>query len=282
MHRFILVALAACSTPTTPIANEPATGAAHYAILAEPMVGANGITPNGVRVLGWDAQGAPALDPVVLGTSRPGSGHFTSPRLTLGPGGAQTAFIACDKSATGCLGPVSLEVALASAPSVPIAHVDLAIVDPLLVDPAKQCRTGGNVLYVKGDDQIFTGEETLGPSATWTTNTFSDAATIDVATATESFELQFNTSRVQSVSMFTGPYLDATLAQNQIIGSQPVGYPAMNIARNGTACSMITGQFQILDIAHTGDPTFTTTIVFEQHCEGSATTALRGCVHVQP
>jgi hypothetical protein len=246
------------------------------------MFGANAITPNAIRVIGWDAQGAPALDPIVLGTSRPGSGHFTAQRLTLGLGGAQTAFVACDKSATGCLGPLTLEVALASAPAVPIAHVDVTLVDPALVDPAMQCRGGGNRLYVKGDDQIYTGEETLGPTATWTSNSFSDAATIDVAMGTDSFDLQFNTSRVQSVSMFTGPYLDATLAQNALIGEQPVGFPAMNISRNGTTCSTITGQFQVLDIADTDEPSFTTTIVFEQHCEGSATTALRGCVHVEP
>ena len=138
MTRFagvLLVAAGACTTSDTPPGLECGPGtildgntcvvpdaglppgpAPRYQIRAPIQIGADDETRVEVLVIATQPDGSPELADVVVNTDRPGAGTFTFPALSLGQLGATTYFVPCDQTLPGCLGPLTLTVALASAP----------------------------------------------------------------------------------------------------------------------------------------------------------------------
>jgi hypothetical protein len=224
-----LVTLAACRGGGVGAASEAATSCGAgtheqmsacvrdtvYQVRAAPVIGADGTTRLRVRALGTHADGTFATDEVVLNTDRAGAGTYLTPALTLGPLGATTYFTPCDHAVAGCLGPLQLTVALASAPTTPVAHAAVMLVDPRDVDPAKPCLGGGNVLHLDGDDTIYTGtlEVTAG---TFQMTGFSDATTLTVTPSDSSqgtsWRLEFRTTKLDGVlANYAARYDDAEL-----------------------------------------------------------------------
>jgi hypothetical protein len=82
-------------------------------------------------------------------------------------------------------------------------------------------------------------------------------------------------------------YLDFGAADNQVLtvgpysGAvrfpfQPPGIPGLSVSGDGRGCNMLTGSFQVLDVAYgPGNDILSFRATFEQHCEG-APPALRG------
>jgi hypothetical protein len=288
----ILLFAAACTAPTSGVAIDPATSCGagtreeagvcvrdttYQLAVADAKMGADGRTRHEVLVLGTHADGSPATDQVVFNTDRSGAGGYRDATRTLGPLGATTYFTPCDQAVAGCLGPLSLTVALASAPATPVAHADVTLVDPIQTNPAAACLGGGNVLHFEGNDTIYTGALTVTDAA-WQLGMYSDNATI-VVTPTDpaqgsSWRLELEVTKIGGVFVDGARYEDA-----QRLPWEDVDHPGMLVSGNGHTCNTIAGSFVVQD--YDGYPPAHLTASFEQHCEGSATTKLTGCVHYQ-
>jgi len=212
----------------------------------------------------------------VLNTDRPGAGTFSDPVVTLGALGAETTFSACNLATPGCAGPVTLTAAFANAPGTPIATRAVELVAPFEVNPAKQCLTGGNMLVLDGNDQIVSGQTTVS-DATWTFDaTYPERVTLRVTPTggTEFWRLMFDSS-VYSPMLVPEVYPDARGAGGEL------DHPRMDVGGFGKQCASLTGEFEITELTIDGNGVAVMTVAFEQHCEGSTTTGLRGCVHYQ-
>lgn len=253
-----------------------------YFLLANPKLAADSMVRNRVIVLGTAADGMPTADEVVLSFDRPDTGTYTNPVVTLGPLGATSFFLPCDFSTPGCAGPLTLTAALASAPSVPIASRAVELVDPLEVNPARQCLGGGSVLYLKGNDQIFNGE-TMITDATFTfEQDFGEYLIMDVAppAANGSWKLAFDLRGFGSVSLYPDVFENAVKSIAVVLSSQ-YDRPALDVSGFGNSCDSLAGRFEVVDYVRDGTGVLTATIAFDQVCEGSTTTSLSGCVHYQ-
>jgi hypothetical protein len=305
MHsrRVIIVLLAACSSPSSnpPPAIDAAnadgavdvavdadidgaidagpTSSAPYRIMAPPKIAANSGVRNRVIVVGTQPNGTPALHDMVLSFDRPGAGTYSRSLVTLDHIGASSYFSACDSTTPGCLGPVTLTAALASAPTVPVASVAVEIVDPIDVNPAKPCLGGGDVLYLKGSDPIFNGETTI-TNATWTFDrAYPEILTVRVTPPgmTDSWSLSFD---VRYYAPFHIPDVYENV-QKAVVGAElERDRPAMNVKGFGNECTTITGRYEVIAYNVTSSGADTFTIAFEQQCNNS-NTILVGCVHHQ-
>src|SRR5262249_40720003 len=113
---------------------------------------ADGYSRIPVLALGRRADGQPALDAVLLYTSRANAGTLAPSALTLTDGAASSYFTPCLSSAAGCLGPLQITMALASAPNVAIASsIQVNLVTPTGVGTPVACLTGGNVVFFDGE-----------------------------------------------------------------------------------------------------------------------------------
>jgi hypothetical protein len=261
---------------TTPDA--PPTDGVTFQILAPTNIDADGHTPNEVLVVARSSDGSAAHVDVVLNTDRAGAGTFTPAALSLGDLGGTSTFVACNATTPGCTGPLTMFVALASAPTVPVAHVDVMLSPPPGVGSASYCLTGGNVLYLQGDDYILNGTATITSTGwSWTPEGTTETAHLQVSPigTGQPWDLHFETKQL-GVPMTPSTYLGAQL----YVYAQP-GHPGLQVFGNGHGCNTITGAFQIHEYAY-DVPTKTVhalTASFEQHCEGNPNTVLVGCVH---
>lgn len=123
--------------------------------IAESMIGANGRTKRKVVVFGTKPDGTPATDRVVLTLDRASAGRLQQAALNLGVGGASTVFVPCSGADADCLGPARLTVALASAPAVPLAHVDFELVAPTGVSSIAPCRDESSLFYIDGNSYLI-------------------------------------------------------------------------------------------------------------------------------
>lgn len=255
-----------------------------YEIRVAPKLAANGTQRSRVLVVGTQPDGSPATEALVLNIDRSGAGVYTHPVVTPGSLGAATYFTACEQTVPGCLGPLRLTAALATAPTTVIASTQVELVPPIEVNPAKRCLTGGNILYLKGNDSIFTGETTI-TGATWTFGAaYSQMVNVTVAPAgaTGSWRLLFHTM-AYTAYMSPNPFEDARLAWDFSPWFQDadVYHPSMNIRGFGNECSSITGRFDVVtyDVDGSTNTVRTVTLAFEQFCNGSTTASVSGCLH---
>jgi hypothetical protein len=252
-----------------------------YEIRVAPKIAADGGTANEVFAFGTQPDGSPATDVVVLNTDRSGAGAYDHPQVTLGTMGARVSFVGCAQSVPGCTGPLALTMALANAPTVPIASVATELVDPASIDPARACLAGGNMMQVTGNDQLYNGSTTI-TNATFTQSFASDLYEVDVSPADPAqggpWKLIFS-SQTFGFGLGVDHYPHAQRWYPTYGQMQPL-QPAMLVSNTG-ACDTITGEFTIETLTPNPNPTsFTATFV--QHCNGSTTTAVTGCVHVGP
>lgn len=238
------------------------------------QIPADGYSRIPVLAIGTNPDGTPATDMVVLNTSRAGAGSFTPVAPTLGALGVTSYFTACNFTTPGCTGPVTLLLALASAPTVAVASVDVELVMPTGVGSAAPCLTGGNVMFFDGNDFIYNGMLTIGGDAAWTGSSTADHLRIsnDGPSSGSWWYLEFDASDLP-IELGPGVYDDA-----ERYPFQGPGHPGLSISGSGRGCNTLTGRFQIHEHVRDAAGLVRATATFEQHCEGGPN-ALRGCVH---
>jgi hypothetical protein len=265
--------LAGCSPSARLSPDAAASEPPPYRIMAATKIAADHAVRNPVTVVGTRVDGSPAFDELVLSVDRPGAGTFTEAVVTLGEIGASSVFQACDFGVPSCAGPVNLTASLASDPTTPVATVPIEIVDPLEVHPAKPCLGGGSVLYLKGNDLIFTGEMTF-TNPPWTvTSTYPPAVAMDISAGGQTFSLLFDARLYSPAGHIPDRYENATHAEVR-------DRPRMSI-HHGTPCTTITGRYEVTEFVVVASNVESFTIAFEQHCDGDPERAITGCVHYQ-
>jgi hypothetical protein len=257
-----------------------------YEVRTARQLGADGVTKNKVVAFGWQPDGSPALDDVVLSLDRSDGGMLTRTNLKLEQLGASTYFIGCDETKPSCVkGPLQIRVALASDPTTIVGKLAVELVEPIKVNPARQCLGGGSRLKLEGNDAMLSGTVDLS-QATWEFPKGSYSSqifmTVTAPSSPETWTLEFNTTRVPGVLSPGKLYEEIGRAELDYRDQAP-DLPAMYIHRSGVECASITGRFHVVDYAmeYPGPKTSRATLYFEQHCNGDTSTVLRGCVHYQ-
>jgi hypothetical protein len=254
-------------------------GPTAYQIRASSTIAADGHSRNEIRVFGTNADGTPSHDQVVLSMDRPGAGEYVSPTFVLDDLGGETQFIPCNSTIAGCTGPLSLTLALASAPTTPVARVGVMLVSPTDVGSIEHCMGTANVMYLDGDDYIFNGELTV-VNAGWGSIGGTERAVIQI-TPTDpiqgsNWSLDFETLFLQ-IPMAASVYTDAMRAT-----SATLGHPGLDVNGAGRGCGSITGRFQIHEYTPgTNTDVSSLTASFEQVCDNEEPKLLSGCVHYQ-
>lgn len=247
--------------------------------MAMPKLAADQDVKNRVTVVGTAADGSPALDDVVVSFDRPGAGAYLDAVLHLGPLGASTEFSACDLATPGCAGPLRLTAALATSPSVPVATVDVEIVDPLEVNPARACLAGGDMFVLEGNDSVFTGTATITNATFQPLYGFQNYVGMRVTPSggSDSWDLVYD-GRVMTPVFIPDAYEDARktyVSQSNLARDRP----AMELRGFGHACDDLTGRFDIVEYTWDGNGPTLLTATFEQHCVASPELGVHGCVH---
>lgn len=274
----VCLAVAPDGATGSPDAAADAAPAAHYEIRAQPLMIADGHTEVPVLVIGTNPDGTPFHGDVVLNTDRAGAGDYTAALVTVGDLGGTTTFVPCNSTVAGCVGPLTLTMALASDPSSPVAHVDTSLGPPAEVGSVTECLGGGNVMYFDGNDFIYNGVMTVDAAAFGAEG---DARRVQIGVNPDdpaqgqNWSLTFQT-RQMDIDMTPSVY---DLAQRANLEAD--GHPGMDIHGNGNGCSLLSGRFQVHDYQQMFGFVDSVTISFEQHCENSTTTMLTGCIHYQ-
>ena len=274
-----------CGAGTIPSGGEcvPATAAdgGYEVRLLQQDIVADGYSKVPILAIGHKADGSPANDAVVLGTTLNGAGTFSQQSFTLGNMGNQVFFTPCSSANAGCTGDFQVTLALGSAPNSPVASSwPLTLQAPAGVGSAAPCLAGGNILFFDGDssDYIHPGTDTI-TLATWTPYASSTDVRIHVVPSSSAqglwWDPEFSTAQLGQ-AMAVQVYDDAERA-----AFAPPGHPGIDINGDGRGCNTITGKFQVEDIQWSGSTLTSFTATFEQHCEGLAP-ALRGCIHYGP
>jgi hypothetical protein len=243
--------------------------------VAVTTVPGDGMTRVPILALGRLADGSPSTEQVVFSLSRPGAGTIT-PSTQLTPTGATVYLVPCNAAvSSACTGTVQVLMALASAPSTPVASSpEITISGQPAVGTPAPCLGGGNIAYITGDPGDFvTGGKTYTYQA--------PNVTISLSTPTHAggqlgsvgdYMVDFATD------MLGMPLMVSTYENAQRWPFEDVGHAGFSLAGMGAGCNTLTARFQIerLNTDSSGLLEFLAT--FEQHCEG-ATPAARGCVY---
>lgn len=261
-----------------------ADGGIRFELRTEPSLRADGHSSTEVRVFGIAPDGSPSHDRVVLGTDRTGSGVFISPIVVLDELGASSQFLPCNSVTAGCVGPVRLTVALASAPTATLAGLDVTLEAPTPIGDPAPCLTGGDVLHLEGHDFMFDGARTLvAPDATFHGMGGAIAASLGAGTTSEAWQVAFSTDKLD-VNLVPSVYLDGFVAGTP----GGAGHPTFQLdGPFSSPCTMRVDNFQIHELAF--DPTNLhgynlekLTATFTQQCVFEPARTLSGCVHFGP
>lgn len=246
--------------------------------IATNQIPADGYSRIPVLAIGTAADGSPSLVQVVLNMSRAGAGSFQPPAPTLGPLGATSYFVPCNASTPGCVGPLTLTLALASAPSTPVATVDVTLVAPTGVGSPAPCQVGGNVMFFDGNDFIYNGVLTV-TSGSWSVSGNAEHLAFNITPSGTGqgawWSLDFDASDVP-IDLAPGVY---DMAQRYPF--QSPDHPGLSISGDGRGCNTLTGRFQVHAYDHDAAGVTRALVTFEQHCEGGPA-VLRGCVAYNP
>ena len=243
--------------------------------ISEPVIDANGRTKRKVVVFGTNPDGTPALDRVVLTTSRANAGTLRDGALNLTPLGAYTYFTPCDAASADCLGPATLRIALASAPSTILATTDITLVAPTNVSTIAPCLEADKVFWVDGQGGILSTQWTVLDGAWWS-ETLSNSIQLSV----DADDDNLSKWNIEVHSTFIGvPLTPGTVFEDaRRATSQIDGHPGLSVSGNSYGCNTADGRFQIhkftrspLDIL----------VSFEQKCDGTQI-VLEGCVRYKP
>ena len=248
---------------------DPAAG---YDIRTSPMIRADGFTRVDVTVVGTEADGSPSDERIVFRRDRTSAGTFVSPTAFLGDRGAATTFLPCNFNTPGCVGPARLSIALASAPTVPVAHVDVMLVAPDPVGSIAPCMIGGNVLHYEAQDFGFTGVRTISTNGVFDVFGAPWRGRVQVTEGNDAFSFEVNTQT-----------LDIPLFASVFENGRPVGRagPYEPVLDSGFYPAGAIGKFQVH--AFTYDPAIgdvtQITASFVQQLETDPTRKITGCVH---
>ncbi|HWO24045.1 MAG TPA: hypothetical protein VNO30_35125 [Kofleriaceae bacterium] len=254
-------------------------GASYEIRLFSPQISADGHSKTPVLVIGTTADGKPATDRVVLNTDRAGAGTFVDPAPTLGQFGATTSFVPCNATTPGCTGPVGFTLALASAPQMVIARLDVVLVEPAGVGSTAPCMGATKAMYFDGNDYIYNGTMTV-TNASWSASGSRNSIAIHLTPSQQGqgywWDLDFD-SRQIGVDLAPGVY---EMAQRAPF-AQP-GHPGLEVTGDGRGCNTISGRFQVHAFERVPNTTTISRalVTFEQHCEGG-TPVLNGCVRYE-
>jgi hypothetical protein len=250
---------------------------AHYELRSQPEIVADGFTGVPLLLIATNADGTPMHVDVVLNTSRAGAGQYTEALVSLGELGGTSMFVPCSSETAGCLGDLTLTMALASDPGTPVAHVDVQLLPPAVVGSAAECLDGGNRMHLEGNDRVYTGVITVA-DATWSAEGDDDQVVVNLVPTDDTqgthYSLRFETRQLGQ-PLAPGVY---GMAQRAVLA--PDGAPGMDVNSAANICATLHGRFQVHDFAENFDEVTEVTITFEQYCEDDPD-VLSGCVHYE-
>lgn len=255
------------------------SGSGNYVLRAPlTVVPADGYSKVPVFALGTMPGGGASTEAVVVTVSPSYAGTVSPATFNLGALGTTLYFTPCSATSPACSGTFTIDLALASAPSVVVASTGtLSLVPPQGVGSAAVCLLGGNTVFFDGDsgDYIFPSTATI-TQGTWSASGGARYVSIHVTPSDSQqglwWDLDFSTQQLGQ-DMTTTVYTQAERAP-----FAAPGHPGIDIGGDGRGCNTISGSFQVHSITWQGATLRDFTASFEQHCEGGAA-ALRGCVH---
>jgi len=254
-------------------------------IRATPTIVADGRSATEVVVFGREADGSPSHVQVVLTVDRASAGTFVSPAVGLDDVDAESAFVPCNSHDAACLGPATLQVALASAPMTPVATVQVQLVAPTPIGSAAPCLGGGDILYFNAAGWGYNGEKTFSSTDPTTPAVFDPSLTLDDAVTIGAsipngpgWGLQFQ-SRQLGIPLIASTYPNAVQADIAIAGQ-----PGLYINGQGDlpANCPANMEFEIETYDHTGSVLHELTATFHITCSNDTTKTVTGCVHYSP
>ncbi len=283
-RRCVLAAVAmgavACAHPTNvpsdaavgdaPASDAPGDATYSYSVsLCGSTMVASALLPCTISITGKPG------DAVVLVLDRNSAGGIAPSAITLDASGNGTAvFTPCPDVTPGCTGPANLSLAMASDPATTLATAAFTLVAPTEVGEVSPCLSGGNVLYLHGNDFIYNGTVQTDATTSW-----SDLATPD--------QLELDVGGSSYRGIFSLVNLLEPLAPGVYSGAQRAefadpGHPGLEVIALSHGCNKIDGRFKVHD--YTADPVlgtvYSVTISFEQVCDGEPT-ELVGCFHYE-
>ena len=247
----------------------------------DPMITADGLTRIPVLALGTNEDGTPAVEPVVLGVSRPNAGSFVPASVELGELGTVAYFRPCSSSSPGCTGPVTFTMTGAGAPAAPAATLDAMLIERTGGSSVASCMTGGNVLFVDGQDDVFTGVTGLR-DADWGVQGKKKRVRFRIDAGgpqSPKWKVELSTEK-RTDELTPGIY---ELAQK--VDQEAEGRPGLDVTVQGMGgmrqCISVDGRFEVHEyVVSSDDVVQRATISFEQRCAGQPR-ALRGCLRYQ-
>jgi hypothetical protein len=250
-----------------------------FEIRAPARIKADGTTPIRVRVLGTNNDGTPVTDQVVLNTDRPGAGSFASAAIVLDELGGATTFVPCTSTTPGCLGPLELTLALASAPLTPVAHVSVELAETAEVGSIEHCPPGQNMFHVEGAGHVYDGSLTVTDGA-WTAVGGLRRVHLEVSPAAGNqpgpWAFEFSTVPI-GMNMQVGVY------ENARASSWTPGFAIMGVTGHIPATNICTivGAFEVHELTTSMIAVQRAAISFEQWCENMPLMRLYGCVRYE-
>ncbi|MBA3465539.1 MAG: hypothetical protein H0T46_36740 [Deltaproteobacteria bacterium] len=211
---------------------------------------------------------------IVFRTDRPGAGDFTQPTAVLDVASTTTRFAPCNATTPGCLGPLRIEIARASAPTVAIAAIAVELIAGPKIGSAERCLDGGNVLSFEGRGFVYPGDLTI-TDGVFRLSGGDARAVIDIVPSSplqgSKWSLVFDTVQLGQ-KLLPGVYLDALQGA--------VGHASLNVTGQTpfAACRTgLKGEFEVIEFEYGKQLTAT----FREWCLDYTNQELTGCVHVE-
>lgn len=274
-----------CGPGTRPLGDEcvptgTESGPWYSIRIASTSIPADGISSIPVLAIGGIGS-TPSAEQVLLSISRPVSGTLDSTALTLTPFGTETTFRPCSSAEDPrCAGLTYISMALASDPDVEVARTEeFELVAPTGVGSVAACELQTNALYFDGNGYIFNGIQLITANdAEFSARSIGgDGVDVDVRPDDRALGLWWN-------AQFEAP--EGFELREQVY-SNATRYPfnsgdeaGIAVTGDGRGCNRIEGSFEVHTLRRDPDSGdfLEVLISFEQFCEGSASSALRGCV----
>jgi hypothetical protein len=256
-------------------------GAAYYDLRsAAAAIPADGYSAIPLLAIGRQADGLPAVDDVVVYSSRPWAGTFTPASFTLNAFGSRILFTPCSSATPNCTGPIQFTLAPASAPATVLAQTPvLQIEAPAGVGSAAPCLVGGNALYFDGANWVFSGTQIV-QDGRWSAESSPESPTlvhVNVWPADPALGAWWD-------ARFSTQQIGVPLAIQVYDGAmrwpfEAPGHPGLDVTGDGRGCNQITGRFEVQELTLSAGVLQSFTATFEEECD--FTGLLRGCVHWQ-
>lgn len=248
--------------------------------IASTSIPADGISSVPVLAIGGVGS-TPSTEQVLLSISRPVSGTLDSTALNLSPFGAETSFRPCSSAEDPrCAGLSYISMALASDPDVEVARTqEFELVAPTGVSSVAACELQTNALYFDGNGYVFNGIQLITASdATFGVSSIGNGGVrIDVDPEDRALGLWWDArfEPPEGFELREQVYLNAT--RYPFNSGTEAG---MAVTGDGRGCNRIEGSFEVHTLRRdpSSDEFLEVLISFEQFCEGSASSVLRGCV----